>query len=272
MGTEVPPGEERWLKVYYWNGNEWKPLSTQLDTYHNLASARTQGEGLYAIMSSIEIRLPGPGWVDFGYPIQETRPITEVLLSISGYYTTVYHYDKIASQDPWKVYDVTAPDWVNDLYVMEFGKAYTILMRESVTLYLKGASMTNLSQTVGLDTNWSEQAVPSYQPVPATYYGILQAGTGFTPTVGMTVTAMIGANQCGQTRAMEVEDEIVYSINVLPDGPKGAPGCGDFGRRVLFETESHYLAPFATWDSYHVRELPLHPMTRVFYLVPFIIP
>ena len=30
LGSEVPPGEEGWLKVYYWDGAEWEQLETNL--------------------------------------------------------------------------------------------------------------------------------------------------------------------------------------------------------------------------------------------------
>ncbi len=90
LGSDVPPGEEPWLRVYYLNGATWRQLSTRLDTTNNMASARVQGPGVYALMSSIEIPLYGPGWDIFGYPILETRPVTEALISISGFYTTVH--------------------------------------------------------------------------------------------------------------------------------------------------------------------------------------
>ena len=49
--------EENWLRVYYMapGSGEWAILDTSLDTYHNTASAPAQGEGLYALMSSLEI-------------------------------------------------------------------------------------------------------------------------------------------------------------------------------------------------------------------------
>ena len=72
-------GEEEWLRVYYWDEGvgEWEQLATELDTYHNTASAGVQGPGLYALMSSFELQLYGPGWDLFAYPVEGTRPVTE---------------------------------------------------------------------------------------------------------------------------------------------------------------------------------------------------
>jgi len=30
LGSDVPPGEEPWLRVYFWDGVTWKPLTTDL--------------------------------------------------------------------------------------------------------------------------------------------------------------------------------------------------------------------------------------------------
>ena len=80
-----------------------------LETDNNYASARLQGPGLYALMTSIEIPLQ-PGWNLIGYPVQTagvptaTRPISDVLASISGDYSVVYGYDATDTRDPWKLY------------------------------------------------------------------------------------------------------------------------------------------------------------------------
>ncbi len=57
-----------------------------------MASTPTQGPGVYALMSSIEITIDGPGWNLFAYPVAANRPVTDALISITGYYTTVYGY------------------------------------------------------------------------------------------------------------------------------------------------------------------------------------
>jgi hypothetical protein len=149
-GSEVPPGEESWLRMYFWNGVTWRQLPTRLDTYHNFASAPTQGPGLYTLMSSIEIPLYGPGWDLFAYPVQATPFVTEALASIAGSYSTVYWYDGSDTVDPWKVHDVSVPLWANDLSTFKFGEAYWISLTQSITLSLNGRS-TSLSNNSALN-------------------------------------------------------------------------------------------------------------------------
>jgi hypothetical protein len=253
LGGEVPPGEEEWLKVYFWDGDVWRPLSTWLDTYHNVASAPTQGAGLYALMSSIEIPLHGPGWNNFAYPVQRTRPVTDALLSISGYYTTVYGYDVTDETDPWKVYDVTVPEWVNDLHELEFGQGYWINVSEAVTLFLKG-SAASIFQRI----QWVVQAAVNHlQSPPATYYGWVLPSPDFTPLPGMTVTAWIDGNLCGQSQTLEVDGRVAYSVNVFADGPGGAAGCGVLGLAVMFQIGSRTMTPSAVWDDSRVWKLSL---------------
>jgi len=246
LGAEVPPGEEDWLRVYYWDGADWRRLRTQLDTYYNVASAPTQGEGLYALMTNIEIPLFGAAWNTLPYPIEGTRPIEEALAPISGYYSIVYDRVVTDTLDPWKVYGPDAPDWVNDLKQMQFGRAYLIYVTETVTLPLKGGS-----------TN-ANIALSNTLPIPpATYYGMVAATGNFTPTVGMTVSALITDKLCGQTQTQEIDDQIVYVIEVLADDLDGAIGCGTLGRTVKFYLESELMAPSVPWDNRKVAEASL---------------
>ena len=90
------------------------------------------------------------------------------------------------------------------------------------------------------------------------------AGRGFTPTAGMTVTAWVGGKLCAQSRAMDVDGQVVYSVHVLADGPGGAAGCGAPGRTVTFQVGSRVYAPTAAWDNRRLWELPLHPAWRVY--------
>ncbi len=125
LGGEVPPGEEEWLKLYFYDGSAWRQLTTSLDMYHNLASAQVYvsaeeeitGQGVYALMSSIEVPIEAAGWNWMSYPVPATRPVANALVSATGYYTTVYGYEPLDTLDPWKVYDVAVPEWVNDLTV-----------------------------------------------------------------------------------------------------------------------------------------------------------
>ena len=211
LGSEVPPGEEAWLRLYFWDGAAWQPLETQLDTYHNLASAAVQGPGVYALMSALEIPLYGPGWNLFAYPVQGTRPVTEALISVSGYYTTVYGYEPTDTADPWRIYDVTVPDWVNDLHELQFGRGYWINTTQAITLRLRGASAAQTAQAIDMTGP------------PATFYGAVLPGPGFTPAAGMRVKARVGDAVCGQAVTKNIGGQIVYTVKVSADGP-GASG------------------------------------------------
>jgi hypothetical protein len=259
MGNEVPTGGEEWLRLYFWDGASWHPLPTVLDTYQNYAVAPVQGEGLYALMSSIEIALSGPGWNLLSYPVQGVQPVADALVSISGSYTTVYGYEAPGTADPWKVYDVTAPDWVNDLDTLTYGHGYWINVSEPVTLYLKAGAYS----TAGVDSG-----LPS---PPATYYGSLLAGRAFSPEPGMAGRAWVGGTLCGQAQTMEVGGDVVYVVDVLADDGGSAAGCGLVGREVSFDLDSQRMEPTAVWDNTRLWHLPLSPVSEERIYLPVIV-
>jgi hypothetical protein len=186
--------------------------------------------------------------------------VTEALLSISGYYTTVYGYDVTDDTDPWKVYDVTVPEWVNDLHELEFGQGYWINVSEAITLFLKGSS-DSIFQRV----HWVVQAIVSHlQSPPATYYGWVLPSPDFTPLPGMVVTAWIDSNLCGQSQTLEVDGRVAYSVNVSADGPGDAVGCGAPERRVTFKIGRQVMVLVTQWDNSRVWRLPLSSGFRVY--------
>jgi hypothetical protein len=257
LGREVPSGEEDWLRVYFWDGGAWHKLPTTLDTYYNMASAEVQGEGLYVLMSSLEIPLNSPGWNLFAYPVEEARGVTEALLSISGYYTTVYGY-KGTRPDPWEVYGVGAPAWVNDLHELEFGHGYWINVSDALTLYLKGGSGSLVM---------SGSAFPY---PPATYYGQVMAGDGLEPTAGMTVTAWVAGTLCGQGVLTDIAGyDVAYVVDVMAEDWDEYAGCGAPGREVTFRVDGYDMAPSVIWSNDRLWELTLTPVSRVY--LPLII-
>jgi subtilisin-like proprotein convertase family protein len=255
LGADVlaAAADESNLTMYFWNGNEWTALPTVLDTYYNLASTPSQGEGVYALMASVKIPLYGPGWNLVSYPVPGTRSVTEALRSISGTYAIVYGYVVTDTADPWRVHGVDAPAYVNRLHEMRFGQGYWISATETVTWYVGG--------TPGAV---SASDVRNLQGPPATYYGPVLAGPGFTPATGTDVTAWVGGHLCGQGQTTQADDQVVYSIHVLADGPGGATGCGALGEVTMFRVGSQVMAPAAVWDDRQLWELPLQPGWRVF--------
>ncbi|MBN1148944.1 MAG: hypothetical protein JXA78_16910, partial [Anaerolineales bacterium] len=259
LGGDVPEGEEDWLRVYFRAplSTTWQVLPTALDVYYNTASAPSQGEGLYALMSSLEIPLEAPGWNLFAYPVQATRPVSDALRSIEDYYGMVYGYKSTDASDPWKVYSPYVPSYVNDLYELEFGHGYWISVTQAITLYLKGASEEPLAPM---------DAIGGFPP--STYYGEVLAGDGFTPGVGMPVTAWVGGKLCGQGATRLVVGKIVYVVDVLADGWGGAAGCGAPGKTVTFKVGEQIMQITAAWDNRRLWNLDLYPpggpLLRVF--------
>jgi hypothetical protein len=257
LGKEVPPGEERFLSLYYWDGGGWEKLPTRLNPEYNEASAPTQGLGLYALMSSLEIPLYQAGWNLFAYPVAGTRPVAEALRSIEGYYNTVYGYAVADTTDPWKVYGWGVPDWVNDLQTLHFGQGYWINVTEPLTLYLKGG------------TDPETNSVSSLPQPPATYYGAVLAGPGFTPSIGLPVTAWVGSHLCGQARtqmqALDGQTRLVYAIDILAEDWDRASGCGAPGRWITFEVGGQPMATDAVWNNDQVTrwDLGLDPSVNL---------
>jgi hypothetical protein len=230
-----------------------------LDTYYNLASTPSQGEGVYALMVSVKIPLHGPGWNLVSYPLPGSQAVTDALRSISGTYAIVYGYVVTDTSDPWRVYGVGAPPYVNRLHELRFGQGYWISVTEPITWYLSEGPDPLAAGDVQ-----SPQSLQDMQGPPATYYGPVLTGQGFTPTVGMAVTAWIAGNLCGQGRTMEVGGEVVYSVHVSADGLGGAAGCGEPSRYVTFKVDSRAMSPTAVWGNNRLWELPLQPGWRVY--------
>ena len=238
MERDVPAGEETWIKIYRWNEEaaEWEALTTTVDPTENTAFAVVPGAGLYALMSTIEIPLFGPGWDQFAYPVQAVRPITDALQSIEGVYNTVYWYDGSDVTDYWKVYSPEVPAWVNDLNYLQFGEGYWIHLTRSITLKLQGAGFQE------------EDQAPAQQMPPATYYGLVLPSENFTPTAGMEVLAWTNGKKCGQGMTQLIDGQVVYSVNVSADGPL-TPGCGKVGGVVHFQVGEYKMVSTAYWDT-----------------------
>jgi hypothetical protein len=253
LGSDVlaAGADENDLTLYFWDGHSWSELDTVLDTYFNMASASSQGTGVYALMASVKIPLYGAGWNLVSYPLPGTRAITEALRSIEGSYGIVYGYVMTDTADPWRVHSVDVPAYVNRLHALQFGRGYWISATRAITWYLSGGPDLLAPRSVA--------SSGTTQSPPATYYGSLLAGQGFTPTAGMTLTAWIDGKLCGQSSTLEVGGEVVYSIHVSAGDPGGVTGCGELGKAVMFQVDSRSMAPAALWNNNRLWEHPLRP-------------
>ncbi len=254
LQREVPPGYEQTLQLYYSpdEGNVWRRLPTGLDINENLATAPADHSGLYMLAASVDIPFSTAGWNLFAYPVPEARPVREALASINGHYTTVFTYDSQDAANPWKVYDTSAPDWVNDLKSLEYGSGYWINFSEPITLQIKvaseaGGERPNLSVGAAAFSNALGRRSP-----PAIYYGTVSNSAGLAP--GQVLTAEIDGQQCGQGTLLPAEGSqdgqgLRYIAKVVASEPGAAPGCGAPDKNVTFKAGDISLVPLVRWDN-----------------------
>ena len=119
--------------VYAWDSsvtsNNWLradniPINTdnltQIDEsmglwVHMTAADTLEVTGTYPVSTTIPLRITAGGWNLVGYPSGSTAAPVSVL---SPNTTLVYTYRASDTADPWKLYDVTAAPFINDLTAM----------------------------------------------------------------------------------------------------------------------------------------------------------
>ena len=269
LQTDVPGGNlyESFLQVYYSadNGQTWQPLVTALDTEDNLAAATMpaaqQGNGLYALVSTIPLPALAEGWNLFTYPLPGTRTVSDIFASIEESFTSAYH-----QQDDlyWRLYDVTvvaaqpefAP-YLNDLTEIAFSEVYWVYATEAVTPYI---SLPEEGAMRGLNVS----------SPPATYYGWVSSTAQFTPTVGMGISATVNGQLCGHGVVTDTvgTGQLAYKVQVAADV---GDGCGALGQTVVFYINGQRMAHDTPWDNsqawYHpLYNIALEPTMYTVYL------
>lgn len=250
IGRDIEDDKEQLLKVYFWSGQQWEELPTDVDDYHNTATASARGVGIYMLMYSINLQLSGQGWNPIGYPVQGTRPIQKALSSIEPYYKIVYYYDAFETKpfQQWKVYgQPPIPTWLNTLTELKFGQSYWISATHitSITLKFKDATINEIQPAIEANSGLV---------LPATYYGKIEPTVGFTPTAGMTVLAEIDGTRCGVGRTEAVAGHVEYSVIVYPDSPASTAGCGAMGRVIQLLIDNNPIPGTLVWTPGHVRQ------------------
>jgi hypothetical protein len=177
---------------------------------------------------AVEVPLQGPGWNIFAYAIAgEGKPVADALKTIAGLYTAVYAYEP-TSADPWRIFDPTAPDWVNDLKQLEYGKSYLIYATQPTILHPAAAFA----------------ATAALAP-PAVVYGDVQrAGK---------VTAWIDGRSCGESQTVAIGAATVFVVEVASDA--NARGCGAPDRTIRFTLDGAELPATIPWDNTQAAEL-----------------
>ena len=266
LQREVPPGYEHALQLYHSpdEGNTWSRLPTQLDISENLATAPADDSGLYMLAASIDIPFYTAGWNLFAYPVPEARPVKEAFASIEGNYSTVFTYDNRDSADPWKVFDVSAPDWVNDLKSLEYGSGYWVNVSAPITLQIKVASDVSGERPIlAVGASTFSDALGRRNP-PGVYYGTIQGSAGAALAPGQVITAEIDGQQCGVGTVSAAGDDqngenLRFMVKVVATELGTGRGCGVPGKDVIFKLGETALIPSVPWDNRRPTEQNLRP-------------
>jgi hypothetical protein len=126
--------------------DHWKLFNPNLPSYANDLTDISLSHGYWINMSSTDIlSLTGThpmettiplckGWNLVGYPSVVSRPVATALSSIDGLYSLVRQYKASDTEDPWKVYNPSAPPQLSDLNNLEPGYGYWIYITEESAL------------------------------------------------------------------------------------------------------------------------------------------
>lgn len=250
LQRDVPPGYEYTLFIIYSpdEGATWERLVTNLDSADNLASApmsnSNNGQGIYAIVSSLALPPLEAGWNAMVYPFASPRPVETVFESVASMLNRVCDsngqtcYDALASQ--------THPEFAP--YLNRFLE---------ITPF--SALQVNVSSAITPFIGIGDTPVPlnSISPPPATYYGWATPTAGFTPTLGMTVTAYVGAIPCGQTtltNTIGLPSQLGFVLDVQTDA---GDGCGNLAEVVSFQVNDWRMNHSQLWDNAYARYMVL---------------
>jgi hypothetical protein len=194
------------------------------------------GGGLYALISRVEVNV---GWNNISYPWPATLPVIAATQKLNivprQHFTTIHSYAPTDRADPWKVYDVDAPGWVNDLAQLAYGKGYWFIVPTG------GATPPLLASASALDIG---VPVP-----PATFYGVLPYH-GAQAKVGLDVQAISGDIVCSTSKTFVPTGttQVGFLIEVLPAGQGAPAGCGINGQPVRIVIGGKVIG-YAIWDD-----------------------
>lgn len=253
LQRDAPAGYEYTLFIIYSpdEGQTWERLPTSLDTSDNLASAampsENDGQGIYAVVSSLALPQLEPGWNSMVYPFPVTRPVQAVFAAIEPVLNRVCDASGQACYEAGVLpeHDAFAP-LLNELSTVEPFSALQVVVTTTITPY------------IGVEGGIAP--LGSITPPPATYFGWVTPTTGFAPVVGMTVTALIDAMPCGQgvlTDTLGV-GQLAYVVDV----PAG-DGCDSAGQIVSFQVGQWSVDHDRVWSNEVAHYQPLDTPTVV---------
>ena len=125
---------DNWLKfdpgVPY--GNSLDTLDETMGFWIHMTAADTLDvTGSVSEITPISLSDNAGGWNLVGYPSAANSDLPDVLNGID--FTLVYAYHANDSTDPWKLFDIAAPDWANDLTELSPGWGYWIWVNADET-------------------------------------------------------------------------------------------------------------------------------------------
>lgn len=248
------------LSFYYSNdqGSSWERLDTVLDIERNLATAKMPGEGIYALVGTVEMDQFQEGWNNFGYPLRNSMSVPDALASIDDAYTSVYYYDQLNKQ--WLVFDRTVgddfKDLVNTLETLEYGRGYWIYVTEVVTPYL---GLQNISEQT-VSNSFSESNSP-----PATYFGLISSDTAVL-AAGDQIEAFINGNRCGAAQIQALNSGLAYSIQVHVDQIGNCRAAAP----IVFRVNGYDVLEISLWNNSQAHLQPLTVTTQRKVFLPVV--
>jgi archaellum component FlaG (FlaF/FlaG flagellin family) len=128
-----------WNSVWSYEAGNWKRYDLTGPDFLNDLTTIEPGKGYWIDMKSEDaLSVSGSestaksisfsaSWNLVGYNSLNSMPTTSVMSSVDGNWNSVWSYEN----GNWKRYDLTGPDFLNDLITMEPGKGYWIDMKSS---------------------------------------------------------------------------------------------------------------------------------------------
>ena len=172
FNRDVPNLAENQLQIFHLpeggGAKDWRPLETVIDAGRNQASAKMNGNGLYALIATNEMPVIKPGWNLLGSPIVGSLSITEAISSLDDGVALIYGYD--SRTDQWQAFDPSASQIVkenaNSLTSLDFGRGYWLSSTITTTFYLPVTEGEAVQTAEPLQNSSMDQLNP-----PAFLYG-----------------------------------------------------------------------------------------------------
>jgi hypothetical protein len=218
MDVLLEGADEEELAIHFWDGGEWRVLDTVCAPYYNLASAPSQGAGVYALLAGVTVPQ-----VTSVAPAAATNDVTTTLtIEGSDFLLPV----EVALIGPTATFTLP-PTSVNPTSI-------TAVVTQGLPAHQYQVVVTNLNQPGGMAVSPVPGAFALYDPAQACFYDFFQSGLGkWQWDDSWDVVTLPGGEQA------------------LTDSPAGPYwNAGDYGSGVVTHTT------FITSQSFSLDECP----------------